>query len=84
MVFLMGIANFAMHRAVLDSGHPILAQIGWLYRPWRGRFSLFVEFTLLLGTMLLIASGGSWWAWGYGLYTGMNGFSAWLILTGRV
>ena len=43
-----------------------------------------VEFALLVGTMLLIASGGEWWAWGYGLYTAMNAFSAWLILTGRV
>jgi len=84
LVFLMGVANFAMHRAVLDSGHPILAQICWLYRPLRGRLSLAVEFALLLGTMLLIASGGAWWAWGYGLYTAMNGTSAWLILSGRV
>lgn len=84
LVFLMGIANFAMHCAVLNSGHPILAQIGWLYRPLGGRFSLMVEFALLLGTMLLVVSGGAWWAWGYGLYTGMNALSAWLILTGKV
>lgn len=83
-VFIMGVANFAMHRAVLASGHPILAQIGWLYRSLGGRFSLIVEFALLVGTMLLVASGASWWAWGYGLYTTMNAFSAWLILTGRV
>jgi len=55
-----------------------------LYRSLGGRFSLIVEFALLLGTMLLVASGGGWWAWGYGLYTGMNAFSAWLILTGKV
>lgn len=84
LVFLMGIANFAMHRAVLDSGHPILAQIGWLYRSLGGRFSLVVEFALLVGTMLLVVSGGAWWAWGYALYTGMNGMSSWLILSGRV
>ncbi|MFC3175067.1 hypothetical protein ACFOD9_12480 [Novosphingobium bradum] len=84
MVFLMGVANFAMHRAVLDSGHPILGQIGWLYRSLGGRFSLAVEFALLVGTMLLIASGGEWWAWGYGLYTAMNALSAWLILSGKL
>lgn len=84
LVFFLGIANFTMHRAVLASGHPIIAQIGWLYRSLGGRFSLVVEFALLLGTMLLIASGGVWWAWGYALYTAMNAFSAWLILTGKV
>jgi len=84
LVFLMGVANFATHRAVLESGHSILTQIGWLYRSLGGRFSLVVEFGLLVGTMLLVASGGVWWAWGYLVYTAMNGLSAWLILSGRV
>lgn len=83
-VFLLGIANFAMHRAVLESGHPILAQIAWLFRSLNGRLSLIAEFMLLLGTMLLVASGTEGWALGYGAYTVMNAFSAWLILTGRV
>ena len=56
----------------------------WLYRSLGGRFSLVVEFGLLVGTMLLVASGGVWWAWGYLVYTAMNGLSAWLILSGRV
>ena len=84
LVFLMGVANFALHRAVLASRHPILGQISWLYRSLGGRFSLFVEFALLVGTMLLVASGGQEWAWGYALYTVMNAVSAWLILSGRV
>jgi len=84
LVFLMGVANFALHRAVLASGHPILGQIGWLYRSLGGRFSLYVEFALLVGTMLLVANGGQGWAWGYALYTAMNAVSAWLILSGRV
>jgi len=37
LVFLMGVANFATHRAVLESGHSILTQIGWLYRSLGGR-----------------------------------------------
>ena len=83
-VFLLGIANFALHRAVLESGHPILFQIGWLYRSLGGRFSLVVEFMLLVGTMLLVASGTTWWVLGYLAYSLLNGFSAWLILSGRV
>lgn len=83
LVFLLGIANFAMHRAVLDSGHPILGQIAWLFRPLGGRLSLIVEFMLLTGSMLVVASGGEGWVWGYGFYTLANALSAWLILSGR-
>ncbi len=83
-VFLLGIANFAVHRAVLESGHPILLQIGWLFRSLGGRLSLMAEFMLLVGTMLLVASGAVWWALGYLAYSLINGFSAWLILSGRV
>ena len=83
-VFLLGIANFALHRAVLESGHPILFQIGWLYRSLGGRLSLIVEFVLLVGTMLLVASGGTTWAWGYLVYSLLNGLSSWLILSNRV
>ncbi|MBC2664566.1 hypothetical protein H7F51_03420 [Novosphingobium flavum] len=83
-VFLLGIVNFAMHRAVLASGHPILAQVAWLYRPLGGRFSLIVEFMMLLGSMLLVSSGSPGWAWGYAVYTAINAVSAWLILTRRL
>jgi hypothetical protein len=83
-IFLLGIANFAMHRAVLSSGHPILGQIAWLYRPLGGRFSLLAEFMMLLGSMLLVASGSPGWAWGYGLYSAVNAVSAWLILSHRL
>ena len=82
--FLLGIANFALHRAVLDSGHPVLAQLGWLFGSFGGRGSLIAEFALLLGSMLLVASGTGLWAWGYTLYSVSNAVSAWLILSRRV
>lgn len=82
--FLLGISNFALHHAVLDSGHPVLAQVGWLFRSLGGRGSLIAEFALLLGTMLLVGSGTVLWVWGYALYSVSNALSAWLILSGRV
>lgn len=84
LTFLLGIANFALHKAVLESRHPILGQIAWLFQPMGGRFSLVLEFFMLLGTMLLVANGSPGWAWGYGLYTGVNALSAWMILSGKV
>lgn len=84
VAFVLGTANFALHKAVLESGHPLLRQAPWLFELLGGRFSLILEFAMLLGTMLLVASGASGWLWLYFAYTTMNAASAWLILTGRI
>jgi hypothetical protein len=83
-VFLFGIANFAMHKAVLESGHPLLAHLPALLRSPGGRVSLLVEFVLLLGSMLLVANGADGWAWGYAAYSLTNALSAWLLLGRRL
>jgi hypothetical protein len=84
VVFCLGVVNFAAHRAVLESGHPILAQVPWFFRPLGGKLSLVVEFAMLLGAMVMVASGSTGWAWVYMLYTALNGVSAWLIFSGKV
>lgn len=84
LTFLLGIGNFAMHKAVLESRHPLLGQVPWFFHMLGGRFSLIVEFAMLLGAMLFIEAGASGWAWGYAAYSLLNGLSAWLILSGRV
>jgi len=83
-LFLLGIANFAMHKAVLESGHPLLGRMPWFFHLLGGRFSLAVEFFMLLGAMLMVAEGSAAWLWGYLAYSVMNGISAWLILDNRV
>ena len=62
LTFLLGIANFAMHKAVLESRHPMLAQMPW-FEMLGGRFSFGLEFLLLVGAMLLAATGHSSWGW---------------------
>jgi len=84
LLFLLGIANFTMHKAVLECGHPLLDQVPGYFRMLGGRFSLFVEFFMLLGAMLMVESGAIGWAWFYGLYSLLNGLSAWLILSNRL
>ncbi len=83
-VFLLGIVNFAMHQAVRESGHPLLGRVPWYFHMLGGRFSFAVEFFMLAGAMLMIANGSPVWAWGYGAYSGLNGISAWLILSRSV
>lgn len=80
LVFLLGVGNFAAHKAVLSSRHPLLAQIPWFF----GRFSLVIEFTMLLGAMLMIAAGSQTWVLLYGGYSAVNLGAAWLVLTRRI
>lgn len=82
-VFCFGIINFAVHKAVLESGHPMLRQVPWLLRPLGGRLSLVVEFVMLVGAMLMTASGAHGWAMLYALYTALNTAAAWLICSDR-
>jgi hypothetical protein len=83
-IFFLGIVNFAMHAAILHSGHPMLGQSRWYVHGLGGRVTLATEFLLLIAALLL-ASGGRWWpAWIYLGYSLLNGVAAWLILTRRV
>ncbi len=83
-VFLLGIGNFAAHKAVLQSNHPVLGSVPWFFHLLGGRFSLAVEFVMLLGALLMIASGSLVWALFYGCYSVVNLAAAWLILSGRI
>ncbi len=83
IVFALGVGNFAAHKAVLASGHPALTQMPW-YKALGGRFSLGLEFIILLGAMLLAAGGSLGWVVGYLLYSLFNFLVAWMILTGKV
>ncbi len=83
-VFLLGIGNFAAHKAVLQSNHPFLASVPWFFSLLGGKFSLAIEFIMLLGALLMIASGSLVWALFYGVYSAVNLGSAWLLLSGRI
>ena len=54
LIFLLGIANFAVHKAVLESRHPLLGQVPMFFHLLGGRFSLIVEFLMLLGALLIL------------------------------
>lgn len=83
VTFLFGIANFALHKAVLESGHPLLGRMPFM-NMLGPRASLTAEFLVLLGAMLLVGNGSVLWAWAYFGYTAFNALAAWLILTRRV
>ena len=84
ITFLLGVGNFALHKAVMESGHPLLGRMPWFYHALGGNFSLVVEFLMLLAALLFVAQQSFGAAIAYVIYSMLNSFSAWLILTGRV
>lgn len=84
VIFLLGIGNFALHLAVLRSGHKLLGQFPGLFDALGGRLTLLLEFALLLAAMLLAAHGWGGLVWAYAAYSVFNALSAWLILSGRI
>ncbi len=84
IVFVLGVTNFAMHKAVLESDHPMLGRVPWFVHMLGGRGTLVVEFLILLAAMLLVETGDAGWGWGYFGYTLLNALAAWIILTKRV
>lgn len=84
VTFLMGIVNFALHRAVQDSGHPILHAMPRMGAPTGRRALLVMEFAVLLAALLLVQLVNPGWAIFYALYSVVNGIAAWLILSHRI
>lgn len=83
-IFVLGIGNFALHRAVLESRHELLSQLPRMLTRKGGRISLGFEFAVLLSAMLLVQNGWQLVAIAYLIYSGANAIIAWLILTKRV
>ena len=84
VIFLLGIGNFALHKAVLESRHPMLGQMPWFVHMLGGRLTMVTEFLVLLAAMLLAANGWVGLAWAYLAYSALNAIAAWLILTDRL
>lgn len=83
--FLMGIGNFAMHRAVAESGHPFIEDTKLYFGPYFGRNTSYaLEFAVLLAAMLLAQAGSLLVFLAYFAYTALNILATWLLLSGRV
>lgn len=82
--FLMGIANFAMHKAVAESAHPFVEDtkryFGRYFSPY-GSYA--IELALLIGALCFANAGSLPVALCYWVYTGMNAIATWLLLSGR-
>ena len=84
IIFLLGIANFAINRAVFESGHPLLVRLPKVSQTLGRRAALGSEFAVLFFALLLSVRGWPGYVWAYAAYTAFNAGAAWLILSRRV
>ena len=81
----MGVANFAMHKAVAESDHPFVEDTKLYFGRYFGRHASYgIELAILIGAMLFAHEGSIIIAFVYWIYTGMNALATWLLLSGKV
>ncbi len=83
--FFMGIANFALHTAVVESNHPFVKDTKIYFGQYFGKNGSYIlELAMLAGAMVLAHEGALWITIIYFAYTMMNALAAWLLLSGKV
>lgn len=82
--FLLGIGNFAWHRAVIESGHAMVAEMPPAQLSFLRYGTMAFEFVLLCGALFMAFAGAGYWVWLYAAYSFINGGAAWLIVTRRI
>jgi hypothetical protein len=82
--FVMGVANFAMHKAVSESGHPFVEETKLYFSPQFSPYGSYaIELVLLIGALWFAHEGSLAVSLTYSVYTGINAVATWLLLSGR-
>lgn len=82
--FLLGIGNFALHRAVFESGHIMLAGMSARNFQLARIVSMILELGLLILALHASFAGELGWAGLYLAYSLLNALGAWLMLSKRI
>ena len=82
---ILGVVNFCLHKAVIESGHPFVEDTKYYFgRHFGTTGSYIIEFALLLTALSFVSTAAMLIMLLYGGYTAFNILAAWLLLTGRV
>ena len=82
--FILGVANFYMHKAVADSGHPIVEETKRTFGRHIGPYGSYaIELALLIGALWLANTGSLALSLLYAAYTAVNGIATWMLLSSK-
>ena len=82
--FILGIANFSMHKAVAESGHPFVEETKRYFSRYFGPYGSYAsELALLIGAMWLANAQSLAVSLLYAAYTAINGVATWLLLSNK-
>ena len=82
--FILGIANFSMHKAVAESGHPFVEETKRYFSRYFGPYGSYaIELALLIGAMWLANAQSLVVVLLYAAYTAINGVATWLLLSNK-
>lgn len=84
-LFVLGTGNFAMHKAVMESGHPAIQGTRAAFDKATGGWGGYALEYIILVAAMSFANQGFFIAVGaYIGYTSLNAGAAWILLNGRM
>jgi hypothetical protein len=82
--FILGVANFCMHKAVAESGHPFVEETKLYFGRHFGPYGSYaIELALLIGAMWLANTDSLAVSLLYAAYTAVNGVATWMLLSNK-
>jgi hypothetical protein len=82
---IFGVANFYLHKAAIESGHPFVEDTKYYFgRHFGTAGSYIIEFVILTTALSFVSTSAIIVMLLYGGYTMFNGIAAYLLLTGRI
>ena len=84
LIFLLGVGNFALHRAVTAAHRPLFAAIAPDVLSTIRAASMGLEFALLCGALYAAETALEPWLWAYAGYSLFNIVAAWALIAGKL
>jgi hypothetical protein len=80
ITFILGVANFAMQKAMMESDHPLVSEARRAMRRYMGPHGSYIlEFIFLMAAFFFANIGMISGVIGYSIYTMANGAGAWVL-----
>ena len=84
IIFICGIANFAMHKAMMESNHPMISEARTSFSKFLGPYGSYILEFIMLAAALIFANMGMLTAMiFYCVYTLANGAGAWVLFSNK-